>query len=355
MTTYHILIVDDHREIRSAYRANLELLDIDMEIYDVPSGEEAILEAAIQKIDLLIADVLLPGLSGLELLEKMKALNTDLKTILVTGLGDVKIRRQVADAKVDAFFLKPVEIPDLLDAVERCLGLVDGDTSVLDDSETIMGRQPSENISELMTGLRQQLGAFSTVLLDDHGKALARAGGLPDAVEKSQVLTTLMATFSGVNKISRFLGKSTPEDLWYFSGTKYDLFWAHVGDSHGLLVASNPISEESDLAKAISAIRRAGRNLVDILSTMGVSQKAETALEEFVEEEEDIPDIQEIVPEEGELANVLRDGKDVVTSELNAFWDTATSEDENTDSYNADGLTYEQAHQLGLAPDDEQD
>lgn len=356
MTTHRILIVDDHREIRSAYRANLELLEVDLEVFDVPSGEEAMLEASLQKIDLLIADVRLPGISGLELLDKVKIFNPDLKIILVTGLVDVNIRRQVADAKVDAFFLKPVEIPDLLDAVERCLGLVNGDTLSLGDTDVLARERSSENVSELMAGLRQELGAFSTVLLDDHGKALARAGGLPDAVEKSQVLSTLMATFSGVNRISRFLGKSQPEDLWYFSGTKYDLFWAHVGTSHGLLVASNPISEERDLAKAIMAVGRAGRDLIGILNTMGVAQTIiPAATEKFVEDvEEDIPDIQEIVPEEGELASALQNGKTVVTSELNAFWDIATSEEENTDVYNADGLTYKQAHQLGLTPEDDE-
>ncbi|RLD11929.1 MAG: hypothetical protein DRI56_00280 [Chloroflexota bacterium] len=356
MTTYRILIVDDHREIRSAYRANLELLEADLEVLDVPSGEEAMLEASLQKIDLLIADVRLPGLSGLELLDKVKVFNPDLKIILVTGLVDVNIRRQVADAKVDAFFLKPVEIPDLLDAVERCLGLVTGDTTSLRDTDVLTRERSSENVSDLLTGLRQKLGAFSTVLLDDHGKALARAGGLPDAVEKSQVLTTLMATFSGVNKISRFLGKSQPEDLWYFSGTKYDLFWAHVGDSHGLLVASNPISEEGDLAKAIMEVGHTGRDLIDILNTMGIARTVTSeTIEKFVEDiEEDIPDIQEIVPEERGLASVLQNGKNVVTSELNAFWDTATSEEENTGAYNADALTYQQAHQLGLTPEDEE-
>ena len=352
MTTYRILIVDDHREIRSAFRTNIELLDADLEVYDVPSGEEAMLEVSIQKIDLLIADVRLPGLSGLELLEKIKTYNPDMKIILVTGLIDANIRRQVADAAADAFFLKPVEMPDLLDAVERCLGLVAGDAPSI-EPPVFAKRRPTNNVSERLAGLRQELNAFSAVLLDDHGKVLARAGGLPDAVEKSQVLPTLMATFSVVNKISLFLGKPQPEDLWYFSGIKYDLFWSHVGVAHALLVAANPIILEKDLAVVIGAVNLAGRDLVEILNIMGVTSTAvvEPPPEELVIERLDTKEF--TAEDENVIKEILHGEDEVVTDELNAYWDSATNADENTGPNSADALSYEQARQLGLAPEDE--
>ncbi|MCJ7716164.1 MAG: response regulator, partial [Anaerolineales bacterium] len=69
---FRVLIVDDHQEIRTALRANLEALDVDLDLVDVPSGEEAIVEVVGTGIDLLIADVGLPGLSGIELYKKLK-------------------------------------------------------------------------------------------------------------------------------------------------------------------------------------------------------------------------------------------------------------------------------------------
>ena len=352
MATYCVLVVDDHRETRYAYRANLELLDADLEVLDVPSGEEAIVEFSIQHIDLLIADVHLPGISGLELFEKAKANNPDLKVILVTGLLDANIRRQVADSNADAFFLKPVEMPDLLDAAERCLGLVEGDTSSVDDSAIFVKQRPTSNVSERLVGLRQELNAFSAVLLDDYGKVLACAGGLPDAVEKSQVLPTLMATFSVVNKVSLFLGKPQPEDLWYLSGIKYDLFWAHVGLTHGLLVAANPIVQEEDLAKVIGVVKLAGQDLVEILNAMGITSTVE--VESGTEPIEEDLDMQEISEEdENEFTEMLQGEEEVVSDELNAYWDTATSEDENTGPNSADAISYAQARQLGLTPEDD--
>ena len=351
MATYRILIVDDHREVRSSYRANISLLDANIKITDVPSGEEAILEASTYQIDLLIADVRLPGLSGLELLEKIKIYNPDMKVILVTGMVDAETRRQVADAEADAFFLKPVEMADLLDAVERCLGLIDGNDSPLGNLTIEAEKHSVKKVSERLSGLRRELDAFSTVLLDDHGKILALAGGLPDAVEKSQVLPTMMATFSVVNKISHFLGKFPPKDLWYFSGTKYDLFFSHVGASHGLLVAANPVDGEKDLAEVISAVNLAGKDLVESLATMGLTTMEAGHIED---QPEDDLDFQSTALEDvGELNEVFQDGSGVVTDELDAYWDTLTNEEENTGPHNADSLSYDQARQLGLTPDDE--
>ena len=69
---FRVLIVDDHQEIRTALRANLEAFEVDLDLVDVPSGEEAIIEVVGTGIDLLIADVGLPGLSGIELYKKLK-------------------------------------------------------------------------------------------------------------------------------------------------------------------------------------------------------------------------------------------------------------------------------------------
>ena len=72
MAPRHILLVDDQREVRRIMRASLEMLNRGYAIAEVPSGEEALLELARQRYDLLITDQRLPGLSGLELLGRVR-------------------------------------------------------------------------------------------------------------------------------------------------------------------------------------------------------------------------------------------------------------------------------------------
>ena len=124
MTAPSVLLVDDQRDIVRLLHSSLQTLGHELEIIDAPSGEEALLEASLHKIDLLIADYLLPGISGVELMRKIRARNPSLKVIFITGMTERKARNEMLNAGAVAMFDKPIPMADFLDAVERSLGLV---------------------------------------------------------------------------------------------------------------------------------------------------------------------------------------------------------------------------------------
>ncbi len=119
-----ILIVDDQRDIVRLIHASLQTLGHDLELVDAPSGEEALLVASQRKVSLLVADYLLPGISGVELMRKIKVRNPELKTIFISGYNERKARNEMLQAGGVAIFDKPIPMADFLDAVERSLGLV---------------------------------------------------------------------------------------------------------------------------------------------------------------------------------------------------------------------------------------
>ena len=88
MAKYRILIAEDHREVSRLLRTSLETLDSKMEVVECPSGEEAILEASRHQIDVLVSDYRLPGISGIELMNKVRHFHPETKVILITGLTD---------------------------------------------------------------------------------------------------------------------------------------------------------------------------------------------------------------------------------------------------------------------------
>ena len=75
MAAHRILIVDDQHEVRRMLSTSLRTLGPEIEVVDVPSGEEALLVASRRPVDLLISDVRLPGLSGLELMARVHKRN----------------------------------------------------------------------------------------------------------------------------------------------------------------------------------------------------------------------------------------------------------------------------------------
>ena len=88
--THRVLLIDDHRDVIRLLESALESLDHEFEVLEAPSGEEAFLEASGKEIDLFVIDYLLPGMSGLELLAKIKKRNEDAQVILISGTKNLK-------------------------------------------------------------------------------------------------------------------------------------------------------------------------------------------------------------------------------------------------------------------------
>jgi len=347
MAKYRVLIVDDQREVRKALREAIETLGFDFEVVDVPSGEEALLELSSGTFDLLISDVRLPGITGLELLNKIKKLESEIEIILMTGLMDSDVRQEIADAGAAAFFLKPIEFADFLDAVERCLGLVE--EPIFGQEELAIIDEPVESIADRLTGLRKEINAISAVLLDERGRVLARAGDLPDASVETALFPALMSAFSASDKVAQLLHNTPPNDLMYFAGVKYDLFLAHVGESYALLVAANPSRSSDQVHASIKLVHTGIKDLLTILTNMGV----------LIENGEEIPSpevdiFEEILDAEPEIEALFQkaESTDIDFEEADAFWDTASLRLKKEEITNADALTYEQARRLGLTPDD---
>src|SRR4026207_125953 len=105
-----VLLVDDQKDIVRLLHSALQTLGHPLDLVDAPSGEEALLEASRRHVDLLVADYLLPGISGVELMHKVRARNADLKVIFISGMRDRKARDEMLHAGAQAIFDKPIPL-----------------------------------------------------------------------------------------------------------------------------------------------------------------------------------------------------------------------------------------------------
>lgn len=109
-----ILVVEDDRMVR---RALVEWLGISGHVTSEADNASAALAALDkEKPDLVLSDVRMPGLSGLELLEKLRALDPDLPVVLITGHGDVSLAVAAMRLGAHDFITKPYD-PDHLAAI----------------------------------------------------------------------------------------------------------------------------------------------------------------------------------------------------------------------------------------------
>jgi len=364
MAAYNILIVDDQREVRRVLRAGLEMLHKDIKVVDVPSGEEAILVISRQPINLLITDIRLPGISGLELKERAQIRNPNLKFILITGMSDEKVRQEVADAGADAYFFKPVEMSVFLDAVQDCLNLTKS-TSVIAEAVPVVAPvskeksppAPGNSVAERLAILRRELHALSVVLIDVTGKAIAQDGVLPEFDKNPVLASALISAAEAAVKISSILSSSKPTGVMQFSGMHYDLFLAPTGPSTGLLLAVD-LSGSSD--EQITGLQRSMRAAVQDLQPLLRSSETVPPLKPNVQAFVDMPSIKtemetDIVGKPlPDLVALLERAqkKKYKTEEIDAYW-AAAAVNENSEINSGDGLSYEQALKLGLAPEDQ--
>jgi CheY-like chemotaxis protein len=337
MPSRRILLVEDQKETAQMLQAGLESLDSTFTVIPVGSAEDAL--QALQKgaFDLLISDVLLPGISGLELMARFRRRNPETRVILLSGVRDPEIRKQVARSGAEAFFFKPVEVSDLLDAVERVLGLA---KSFLPSEMSVLGNSdgPSEKIAQQLSELRFNLQAISVALINQRGQVEARAGALPDEQIETSLMPHLMSAFFAFGRISAFAKAAAPDDLLVVRGAEYQLNLTSVSASHCLLVITKEL-KAARLAALTEGMQKAAQRLASALAPVTQLPAPSKRLQ---------PDLADTDPHLERLLD-MAETKPTSARTVEKYWKTA----ELPPLPVAGSLTYEQAAQLGLAPSEE--
>jgi DNA-binding NtrC family response regulator len=120
---YHILVVDDEPDLCRRVRWELE-----KEGYRTAaafSPEECLDYFRKNRVDVLIADVKMPGMSGLEMLERCREINADFVTIIITGHSDHEVAAESLRLGVYDYLKKPLSLEQLVTSVKKGIERLD--------------------------------------------------------------------------------------------------------------------------------------------------------------------------------------------------------------------------------------
>ena len=122
MTESHerILVVDDEEHVRILFSRVLQ-----KEGYEVDcaaSGSQAMEKLTSDSFDLVLTDLKMNGIDGLDLVKKGKTISRGLPFILLTGYGTAQTAASAAKEGADVFLMKPIDINELKLAVRKALG-----------------------------------------------------------------------------------------------------------------------------------------------------------------------------------------------------------------------------------------
>ncbi len=119
-----ILVVDDEERIRKLLTASLGRSGHD--VSDCANAEDAFRQASTTAFDVVIMDLNMPGLNGLEGIRSIKLVKPDQHVIVLTGYATERIREQALEAGAAACLFKPAKLEEIEEAVQRLLGEADG-------------------------------------------------------------------------------------------------------------------------------------------------------------------------------------------------------------------------------------
>ena len=122
-----ILVVDDEPDVellfRQQFRHDLRTGRFTMDFAQSASlALQRITEAHDQSLILILSDINMPGMSGLELLPKAKALRPDVPIIMITAYGDAETKRQALANGAEALLTKPIDFGTLRSEIDMRVG-----------------------------------------------------------------------------------------------------------------------------------------------------------------------------------------------------------------------------------------
>jgi CheY-like chemotaxis protein len=118
-----ILVVDDEPDVEALFRQHFrrDLRDgrFAMEFaQSAPAALQCISDAGTASLILILSDINMPGMSGLELLPKAKAARPDVPIIMITAYGDADTKRKALESGADALFTKPIDFGMLRNEID---------------------------------------------------------------------------------------------------------------------------------------------------------------------------------------------------------------------------------------------
>lgn len=141
------MIVDDEENIRFGLKRQIESLDLQIQVIALIDNGESALEAITQyRPELLLMDINMPGMNGLEVIRHIRELELLCSIIIISGYDDFQFAKEAIRHKVDFYLLKPVDDDEL---AEVCAQAIENYQKRLLEHQLLKQVQPSDPIDLL--------------------------------------------------------------------------------------------------------------------------------------------------------------------------------------------------------------
>ena len=152
---YRILVVDDEKIERKGVLFLFKQMDIDCEIVEIVNGQVALEYLENNEVDILLTDVKMPHMDGMELIKQIKErnLNPNMKIIIVSGYSDFEYAKLAVKLGVSDYILMPVDPKEFEPTLRKILDELDSQKYEQDLKEKSMSFMKQHYLYSLVNGL----------------------------------------------------------------------------------------------------------------------------------------------------------------------------------------------------------
>lgn len=259
-----ILVVDDESNVAEALWQSLRIHEY--EVQHCTSGEEALQFISQQHFDLIISDLRMPGIDGLELLQRIGKIRPTTRKILITAYDSSDVRDEIKEI-VDAYLPKPFRLSHFIKVVQHQIGTIPQKSQegakqpakkprqtysrllhkigARRVEEALLQTLPSnsfireahdkkedelfKSLEDLIGKLQEELRASVVFVADVLGQILAEVG-YADSEDLAELVPLISATFASVFELGHMLdGDEAATCLWHREGQTFDIYTVNVG------------------------------------------------------------------------------------------------------------------------------
>jgi CheY-like chemotaxis protein len=374
MPRYRVLIVDDQRDIRRVLSMGLSTLEMKVDVVDVPSAEEAMLVAIHGGFDLMVSDVRLPGMSGLDLVRRVKKVHPGMKIILMTGVTDPSIRQEVEAAGADAFFYKPIELEDFLRTARHNLEAGRGSEPEASSQDRSAPAEKPLAVVDRLEDMRRKAVMGMAAILNTRGEVVAQAGFLSGVYEQPGLAAGLASLYSASLSVSQTLHRVDPENLFYLAGNNQYFYIVSVNGEHLLvLTAEQPfktqieafnqwlpgtVRELDQLLAGRPQIQELPDQDLTVQTLVGESETLQVVEEEPILRslEEEIAEVEISEADQAAIDSLFSQAgiQQVQKANLDDFWENLAEESESLQKREG-AISFDEALSLGLTSDEHEE
>lgn len=236
-----VLLVDDETYVTESLEATIPWNELGIrKVYRSDSAGDALELLAAHTIDILITDIRMPGMNGLELIETASVLYPSLRSILLTGYGEFEYAKKAIQLGASDYIIKPVDDEDFIKSVKQAVQSIDEEGKQATKYQQLLYQRKSD-YTLLRENLLQQLLMGEEIpfqrtkqLLEDYEIKLA------DSVMTTMILIQLHKGFMELDGKTRVLMEyaigNMAEEIF---GETYDV-WQGRTPHHCLLILLQP-------------------------------------------------------------------------------------------------------------------